>query len=472
MEQKKTKLDYFIESYGAYGLEKDATQVVASRVQFLTASAKLKAAIKKHTAENQGVDISEKVSVLADIKSKKLVTLEKRKAKLVSEYRNKLACTVAGGIVLKISGILNAFEKACANLTFKPTRAVFNTLADVRTTLTSYKYGKRETWEAFIMPDSRLLLSEQSTPVIAWLLSDSVKSVEKCFTALAKFEKSSFPDKIAEFDNLIHKLETNLCKRLHDDLNGALLTSPNQEPEPNWLDAVDIRHVIRGEYVVADIGSESVPVKMLSAREEVQRELAETDVRLAYSLESEECRTGIFANIKAMTRELESGLTNAVDKADFLIGFFNKNRADYLQSYLDRAISTAIKGKGAADKTHLNDLNALLVSYSVMASPNNGESRVVGVLGASELVHYVRFVCPWLSYKANDGGWVESTKWEGLSTAHRGSGFPMVGKDDVCLYPPISLMRYLTVKKTVQAQVRITNRARKRHNENLAKSGK
>lgn len=470
MEPKKTKLDYFIESYSAYGLEKEATQVVASHVQFLVATGKLNEAIKKHTLENPGVDIREKVSVLVGIKAKKQTTLTSRKAKLKAAYKNKLACTVACGLVLKINGILNAFELASSNLTFKPTRTFFDTLADVRETLSNYSFKKRETWDSFVIPDSPLMLSVQSTPIISWLLSDSYKHVELCFTALAKFKKSSQADDVIAFGTLIGKLKTSLCRRLYDDLNGALVTSANQVPEPNWLDTVKITDLIQGEYVSVPIGSEDKPVAMLNAREEVARELAETDTRLAYVLESEECRSGIFAHIKAMTKELESGLSSATDKVDFLISFFNMNRCLYLQAYLDGAIAKAVLGKGNTDKKHLSDLNSLLASYSVIASPNNGEAKNVGVMGASELVHYVKFCCPWLAYKANDGGWYESAKWEGLSTVHKGQGFPVTGNDTICLYPPITLSRYLTVKKTIQLQVRITNRARKRHNDALKPS--
>lgn len=497
MQQKKTKLDGFIEAYASYDLQKEAKDVISSHVQFLKACKTLKAALVKHYGAyfaetfngvkfqfinlspvfcrvyarraNNAPTFAEKVETLSKIRADKLKTLTSRKAKLRAAYKGKLASSVASGIVLKVNGLLNAFEKACANLTFKPSREFFDTLSDVRETLNTVKFGKRETWHGFIIPDSRYLLSTQSMPIVSWLFSDSYKQVETCFTAISKFEKSSQVDKIADFDSIIDKLETSLCKRLHEDLAGKLITHASQTPAPNWLDSVDIKHVIRGEYVTADIGSENVPVKMLSAKEEVSRELAETDVRLSYSLESEACRTGIFAAIKGMTRELESGLVSATDKTGYLISFFNQNRGAYLQAYLDRAISKAIDGKGTADKSHLSDLNSLLASYSVVATPNNGESRVVGVLGASEIAHYVKFCCPWLSFKGNDGGWVESSKWEGPATAHKGSGFPVIGSDNVCLYPPITLHRYLTVKKSIQAQVRITNRARKRHNENLAK---
>lgn len=490
MQQKKTKLDYFIEAYSKFGLEKEATQVVASHVQLLSASGKLKAALAKHYGSHFAETFKSakfqfnspchayvkrahvvpcfnaKVSTLSDIKDKKQKTLVSRKSRLTTSYKSKLAINVASGIILKVSNLLNSFEKSRANLTFKPSREFYDTLADVRATLLAYEFGKRETWEGFTMPDSTLMLSVQSTPIISWLLTDSPKHVETCFTALAKFEKSSQVDKIAEFDAIIDKLETSLCKRLHDDLAGKLLTDASQTPTPNWLDSVDIRHIVRGEYVTAEIGSETTPVKMLNSKEETARELAETDVRLSYSFESEECRTGIFAGIKSLKSAFEAGYKESDDKISYLTSFFTLNRATFLQSYLDSAIAAAIKGKGTADKSHLNDLNTLLSSFSLVISPRNGEQKNVGVLGASEIIHYVKFCAPWLSYKTNDGGWVESSKWEGLATIHRGNGFP-VGNGQPCHYPAITLLRYLTVKKTVQAEVRITNRARKRHNESL-----
>lgn len=490
MEPKKTKLDYFIESYSAYDLNKEAKDVVSSHVQFVKASKAVKTALIKHYgsyfAETfEGIKFqfsvpchayvkrahvvpcfNAKVSTLSVIKDKKQKTLVSRKAKLLASYKGKLASNVASGLVLKINSLLNAYEKASNNLTNKPPRAFFDDLSDVRETLNAVKFCKREAWEGFRMPDSQLMLSMQSTPVVTWLLEDAY-NVETCFNALAKFKKSSQADDVVAFGALIGNLRSSLCGRLYDDLNGALLTSSSQEPAPNWLDSVKITDLVQGEYVSVPIGSEDKPVELLSAREEVQRELAETETRLSYALESEACRVGIFAAIKGMTRDLESGLANATDKTEYLISFFNANRGVYLQAFLDRAIAAAIKGKGQADKKHLNDLNSLLTSYSVIATPNNGESKVVGVMGASELVHYVKFICPWLTYKANDGGFVESVKWEGLATAHRGHGFPVIGSGNVCLYPSITLHRYLQVKKTIQIQVRITNRARKRHNESL-----
>lgn len=500
MQQKKTKLDYFIESYTSYGLQSEAKDVVASHVQSLKASKALTKAKAKHGAayiaekmkgakfapvfcrDNgypvgpvfiframQVPDFSEQCAQLIKIRADKLKTLTSRKKKLKSGYSAKLAKTVSSVIIGHIGEILTEFESASNNLTFKPPMAFHDTLADVRATLLSYTFGKRELWQDFKMPDTQFLLAEQSAPIVDWLVEGSTYTVESCFKAIAKTSKSSQADDVAKFDDVIDKLEKSLCGRLYTDLNGKLVRSVNDPVEVPWLNNVDIKDVIRGEYVVAEIGAENQPVKLLNAREEAARELAETEIRLAYSFESEECRAGIFAGIKSLAKALESGLAESEDKVGFLSRFFVDNRAAFLQSYLDRAIAAAVKGKGTADKSHLADLNTLLTSFSVVISPRNGETKNVGVLGASELVHYIRFFAPWLSYKANDGGWIESTKWEGPVTVHKGNGFP-VGNGTPCLYPPITLTRYLTVKKTIQAEVRITNRARKRHNENLAKT--
>lgn len=485
MEQtsKKTKFDYFIGYYSSINLEKEAKEVVSGHVNMLKASKKLKAAYATHYATYlktlkftacervkpyamQAPNFTAQLETLIKIKGDKKKTLVSRKKKLETAYNAMLASNVAGKVCFKINKLLTAFEKTCNNLTFKPTRAFYETLADVRETLVSRDFNKRDMWQDFTMPDSRLLLSAQSVPVVDWVLEQDY-TVELALLALAKFEKSSQEEDKVKFGGIIGKLRSGLCKRLYEDLNGALLTNASQEPQPNWLDTVSITDVIHGEYVSVPIGSENKPVAMLSAKEELSRELAETDTRLAYSLESESCRTGIFASIKAMTRDLEHGLSAAKDKTDFLISFFNTNRGAYLQSYLDRAVAKAVEGKGKADKSHLSELNSLLTTFSVIATPNNGESKIVGVLGSSELVHYIKFVCPWLTYKANDGGFYEIAKWEGPATVHKGDDFPVTAGDSVCLYPPITLMRYLTVKKSIQAQVRITNRARKRHNEGL-----
>lgn len=485
MEQtiKKTKLDYFIDYYAGVGLEKESKEVVTGHCNYLKASKKLKAAYATHYAgylntlkftlcervkpyASKAPSFTAQLETLAKIKGDKKKTLTQRKKKLDTSYNSKLAANVADQVCFQINQLLTAFEKASNNLTFKPPRSFYETLADVRETLSSYRFNKRELWEDFVMPDSQLMLSVQSRPVVNWAI-ELDNAAELAFLALAKFEKSSNPDDKVKFSGIIGKLKTGLCSRLYDDLNGALLTSPNQTPESNWLDTVSVTDVIRGEYVSVPIGSENLPVALLSAKEEVSRELAETDTRLAYALESESCRSGIFASIKAMTRDLEKGLSEAIDKTDFLISFFNLNKGAYLQAFLDRAIVKAVEGKGKSDKSHLSELNSLLATHSVIATPNNGESKNAGVMGASELVHYIKFTCPWLTYKANDGGFYESAKWEGLATVHKGEGFPVTMGDNVCLYPPITLIRYLTVKKSIQAQVRITNRARKRHNDGL-----
>lgn len=483
MEQtiKKTKFDYYIGYYASVGLEKESKEVVSSHVALIKAAKSLKAARVKHfvasldSAKFERVaklspykvyTVEPKLATLVDILAKKEKTLTQRKKKLATSYNTMLVSNVTSKVCFHIGQVLTAFEKACNNLTFKPTSAFYDTLADVRETLVSYGFSKRELWQGFKMPDSQLMLSVQSTPIVDWVL-ELDNTAELALLALSKFEKSSQPEDKVKFSALIGKLRTGVCARLYDDLNGALLTNAGQEPQPNWLDSVKITDVIRGEYVSVPIGSENVPVAFLSAKEELARELSETDTRLSYSLESESCRTGIFGGIKAMTRELEHGLSAATDKTDFLVSFFNANKGAYLQAFLDRAIAKAVGGKGGADKSHLSELNSLLATYSIIAAPNNGESKNVGVMGASELVHYIKFVCPWLTYKANDGGFYESAKWLGPTTVHKGDGFPVVAGDNVCLYPPITLVRYLTVKKTIQAQVRITNRARKRHNDGL-----
>lgn len=499
MQPKKTKLDYFIESYASCDLQSEAKEVVSSHIQFLKSSKALKKGKAKHYAafiveSTKGAkfapvfcdakgypvgpvyvlraakvpDFNEQLATLIKIKADKFKTLASRKKKLSSMYRAKLAKTVSSGIVRNIGDILAAFESASNNLTFKPSRSFADTLSDVRTTLNTCKFGKRELWQDFKMPDTQLLLAEQSAPIVNWLVEGEPYTVERCFVAIAKTSKSSQVDDVAKFEGVIDKLEKSLCERLYTDLNGRLVRNINDPVDVPWLSDVDIKDVIRGEYVVAEIGAENVPVKMLNSREETARELSETETRLSYSFESEECRVGIFAGIKSVSKALESGLAEADDKVSFLSRFFVDNRAAFLQSYLDKAIAAAIKDKGKADKSHLADLNTLLSSFSLVISPRNGETKNVGVLGASELVHYVKFCCPWLAYKANDGGWYESAKWEGLYTIHKGNGFP-VGNGQPCHYPSITLTRYLTVKKTIQAEVRITNRARKRHNDNLAK---
>lgn len=500
MEPKKTKLDFFIESYASFDLQGEAKDVVASHVQFLKASKALTKAKVKHYATfiaetmkgakfapvfcgakgypvdpvlvlraMQVPDFNEQMATLIKIKADKFKTLASRKKKLSSMYRAKLAKTVSSGIVRNICDILAAFESASNNLTFKPPRAFCDTLSDIRATLNEYKFEKRELWDNFIIPNTRLMLSEQSTPIIEWLVEGEPYTVERCFKAIAKTSKSSATADIEAFDLVINKLETSLCERLYHDLNGKLVRSVNDPVDVPWLSDVDIRDVVRGEYVTAEIGAENQPVKLLNSREETARELAETETRLSYSFESEECRAGIFAGIKTLAKAMEVGLAEADDKVTFLSRFFVENRAAFLQSYLDRAIGEAVKGKGTADKSHLADLNTLLSSFSLVISPRNVEQKNVGVMGASELVHYIKFCAPWLSYKANDGGFYESAKWEGLATVHKGNGFP-VGNGQPCHYPAITLTRYLTVKKTIQAEVRITNRARKRHNDNLAKN--
>lgn len=534
MHPKKTKLDYFIEAYAAHGLQAESKEVVASHVQALKASKALSKAKAKHwgiflsetmkgtkfssmgfvpfevtthacvlsassnlnnvtklfpvrtnlldkiCAENRPVkqifvlravstDFSEQCAPLIKIKADKAKTLANRKKKLSSMYRAKLAKTVSAAAASKIGDILAAFESASNNLTFKPPRAFADTLLDIRATLNEYQFVKRELWSEFVIPDSQFLRSVQSVPVLQWLLGEGPKVVFNCFREIAKTSKSSQVDDIAKFDDVIDKLEKSLCERLYTDLNGKLVRSASDPVDVPWLNDVDIKDVTRGEYVVAEIGAENQPVKLMSSKEEVARELAETEIRLAYSFESEECRAGIFAGIKSLSKALESGLAESEDKVGFLSRFFVDNRAAFLQSYLDRAIAAAVKGKGTADKSHLADLNTLLSSFSLVISPRNGEQKTVGVLGASELIHYVKFCAPWLSYKANDGGWYESAKWEGPTTVHRGNGFP-IGNGQPCHYPAITLTRYLTVKKTIQAEVRITNRARKRHNDNLAKN--
>ena len=500
MQQKKTKLDYFIESNAAYGLQAEAKDVVASHVQYLKACKALEKGKAKHGAayivetmkgakfapvfcgaENRPVkpvyilrgtqtpDFNEQCATLVKIRADKLKTLASRRKKLKSGYSAKLAKNVASGIVRNICDILAAFESASNNLTFKPPVSFRDTLSDVRETLNNYMFGKRELWSEFTMPDSQLLLSVQATPVVSWLVEGEAYTVESCFKAIAKISKSSQAADVAKFDDVIDKLEKALCERLYTDLNGKLVRNVNDPVELPWLNDVNIRDIVRGEYVVAEIGAENVPVKMLNSREETARELSETETRLSYSFESEACREGIFAGIKSLTKALESGLKESDDKISFLSRFFVENRTSFLQSYLDKAIAGAVKGKGGADKSHLADLNTLLSSFSIVISPRNGESKIAGVMGASELVHYVKFCCPWLSYKANDGGWVESQKWEGLATVHKGNGFP-IGNGTPCHYPAITLSRYLVVKKTIQAEIRITNRARKRHNDNLVKT--
>lgn len=485
MEQtaKKTKFDSFIEAYSNVGLEKEAKETVTGHCNYLKAAKKLKTAYATHYANYlkalkftacervkpyamQAPSFTEKLETLVKIVGDKKKTLTQRKKKLAASYNTMLASNVASKACFQINQLLTAFEKACNNLTFKPTRAFFDTLSDVRETLSSYKFNKRDLWQGFKMPDSRLMLSAQSIPVVNWIL-ELDNTAELAFLALAKFEKSSLPDDKVKFSEIIGKLRTGVCARLYEDLNGVLLTNPNQEPQPNWLDGVKITDVIRGEYVSVPIGSENVPVALLSAKEELSRELAETDTRLAYAVEGDDIRTGIFGAIKCMAAELETGLKESNDKVSFLSSFFILNKHKFLQSFLDSAIANAIKGKGSADSNHLADLNTLLSSFSVVINPKNGESRVVGVMGASELANYVKFTCPWLSYKPNDGGFYESAKWLGPATAHKGDGFPLIMSDKVCLYPPITLMRYLTVKKQIQAEVRITNRARKRHNDGL-----
>lgn len=501
MQQKKIKLDFFIEAYASHGLQSEAKDVVASHVQYLKAAKALIKGKTKHYApyiaekmksakfapilcDEKGYpvspvfvlramqipDFSEQVAPLIKIKADKAKTLASRKKKLSSMYRAKLAKTVSSKVASQITNILAAFESASNNLTFKPTVSFHDTLSDIRNTLLSYKFAKRELWQDFKMPDSQLLLSVQSTPVINWFLGEGPKVVVDCFKAIAKTSKSSQVDDVAKFDDVIDNLEKSLCERLYTDLNGKLVRSVN-DPWLNvpWLNDVDIKDIIRGEYVVAEIGAENVALKMLSAKEETARELSETETRLSYSFESEECRAGIFAGIKSLAKALELGLADADDKVGFLSRFFVENRAAFLQSYLDKAIAEAIKGKGGADKKHLADLNTLLSSFSLVVTPKNGEAKITGVLGAGEIVHYVKFCAPWLSYKANDGGFYESQKWEGLPTIHKGNGFP-IGSGTPCHYPAITLTRYLTVKKTIQAEVRITNRARKRRNDNLGKT--
>lgn len=501
MEQtiKKTKFDYFIDYYASVGLEKEAKETVTGHCNYLKASKKLKTAYTKHYADYlktlkftacikpstettsftacecakpyamQVPNFVTQLETLEKIKGDKNKTLTQRKKKLAASYNSKLASSVAGKVCFQINKLLTAFEKACNNLTFKPTRAFYDTLADVRETLSSRGFSKRDLWQDFTMPDSQLMRSIQSIPVVVWVL-ESDYTAELAFLALAKFEKSSNPDDKVKFGNIIGKLKTSLCKRLYDDLNGALLTNASQEPAPNWLDSVKITDVIWGEYVSVPIGSENEPVAMLSSKEEIARELAETATRLAYALEGEDVRTGIFAAIKCMTTELEVGLKESNDKVSFLASFFILNKHKFLQAFLDMAIARAVEGKGSADSNHLADLNTLLSSFSVVINPKNGESRVAGIMGASEIVNYVKFICPWLSYKPNDGGFRESQRWAGLATAHKGDGFPLTINEKVCLYPPITLMRYITVKKQIQAEVRITNRARKRHNEKLKTS--
>lgn len=483
MEQtiKKTKLDYFIGYYSSVNLEKEAKEVVSAHVNMLKAAKSLKAARVKHfvasldSAKFKRVTkfhpyrlytVEPKLATLVDILAKKEKTLASRKKKLAASYNTMLASNVAGKVCFQINQLLTAFEKACNNLTFKPTHAFYETLADVRETLVSYGFNKRDLWQGFNMPDSQLMLSVQSSSVVNWIL-ELDNSAELAFLALAKFEKSSNPDDKVKFSSIIGKLKTGLCSRLYDDLNGALLTSPNQTPEPNWLDTVSVTDVIRGEYVSVPIGSENLPIALLSAKEEVSRELAETDIRLSYALEGDEIRKGIFGGIKAMAAELETGLKNCDDKVRFLTDFFVVNKNKFLQAFIDNAVAKAIESKGNTDSKHLTDLNMLLSSFSVVINPKNGESKVVGALGASDIVNYVKFTCPWLTYKANDGGFCESQRWTGPATAHKGDGFPLVINDKVCLYPPLTLMRYITVKKQIQAEVRITNRARKRHNDGL-----
>lgn len=483
MEQtiKKTKLDYFIDYYAGVGLEKESKEVVTGHCNYLKASKKLKAAYATHYAgylNTLKFTLCERVKpyaskapsftaqTLAKIKGDKKKTLTQRKKKLDTSYNSKLAANVADQVCFQINQLLTAFEKASNNLTFKPPVAFYETLADVRETLVSYGFNKRDLWQGFNMPDSRLMLSVQSSSVVNWIL-ELDNSAELAFLALAKFEKSSNPDDKVKFSGIIGKLKTGLCSRLYDDLNGALVRDTSHEPQPNWLDTVSITDLIRGEYVSVPIGSETLPVALLSAREEVSRELSETDTRLAYALESDDVRKGIFGGIKAMAAELETGLKNCDDKVRFLTDFFVVNKNKFLQAYLDRAVAKAIESKGNTDSKHLTDLNTLLSSFSVVINPKNGESKVVGALGASDIVNYVKFVCPWLSYKPNDGGFCESQRWTGPATAHKGDGFPLVINDKVCLYPPLTLMRYITVKKQIQAEVRITNRARKRHNEKI-----
>lgn len=500
MQQKKTKLDFFIESYEAPGLQKEAKDAVSSHVQFIKSAKALTKAKAKHYAsyivetmkgakfapvlcDEKGYpvgpvfvlravvapDFNEQLATLIKIKADKLKTLSSRRKKLKSGYNEKLAKTVASRVANQITDILTAFESASNNLTFKPPVSFHDTLADVRDTLTAYKFAKRELWSEFNMPDTQFMRSVQSAPVVAWLVGESPKVVESCFKAIAKTSKSSQVDDVAKFDDVVSKLEKSLCERLYTDLNGKLVRNVNEPVESPWLNDVNIRDIIRGEYVIAEIGAENVPVKMLSSKEEVARELAETETRISYSFESEECREGIFAGIKALAKALEVGLAETDDKVSFLTSFFTLNRASFLQSYIDRAIASAVKDKGKADKKHLADLNALLSSFSLVISPRNGEQKNVGVMGASELVHYIKFCAPWLTFKANEGGFYESAKWEGPATIHKGNGFP-VGNGTPCHYPAITLTRYLTVKKTIQAEVRITNRARKRHNENLDKN--
>lgn len=485
MEQtsKKTKFDYFIESYSSVGLEKEAKEAVVGHCNLLKASKKLKAAysthyagylktlkftlcerVKPYAAKNPS--FTAQLETLVKIVGDKKKTLVSRKKKLETAYSTMLASNVVSKACYKINQLLTAFERACNNLTLKPTMAFYDTLADVRETLVSRGFNKRDLWQDFDMPDSQLMLSVQSTPVLDWVI-ESDYTVELAFIALAKFEKSSQDDDKVKFGNIIGKLRTGLCERLYNDLNGALLSGPGQEPQPNWLDSVKITDIIRGEYVSVPIGSENVPVALLTSREEVAKELAETDTRLAYALEGDDVRTGIFGAIKCMAAELDAGLKESNDKVSFLSSFFILNKHKFLQSFLDMAIARAIEGKGSGDNKHLADINTLLSSFSLVINPKNGESRVAGVMGASELVNYIKFTCPWLTYKANDGGFYESAKWVGPATAHKGEGFPLVINEKICLYPPITLTRYLTVKKQIQAEVRITNRARKRHNDGI-----
>lgn len=324
--------------------------------------------------------------------------------------------------------------------------------------LASYECGMNE---YLLTPDFR--------DVCSFLLSKFAPKLVGALEYVRHLDKSAEADDTALHANLL-KVATEyiLPKCFIGDTRNALHTVLTR------LSVEDIKRgevikplIVDGVEVARPLLQTKAELKAASERVTERVEALQDNIVSSHPFDS---RVGIFSGINALTKALESGLKAAKNKAAFTVDFFVSHNRAFLQAALDSAINEAILGACKADKSQLSALNSLVSAFSIEITPNNAQQSSEYILGGADIVRYVQFVCPWLGYKKDDGGFFEKPKSASPKTAHIGPARPIWRgvEGDVVQYPAITLVDYLRLLKTVSKETRVKNQAIRKANAKLS----
>lgn len=405
----------------------------------------------------------------ADTLAKKQTSLTSKKASLSKFEAENSFEAVSASLVLQATRLLETAALANGNILDSEKQIkceFFGALEFVKAKLTAS--GFVGLWVDYLdsLNDNdtgEQLLTADYTAVIDWLGSKYAPSFDGALDYIYKLDKSGSENDISLHENLLAIPQTYA-------LPTALLL-----PLKKLIEGLKLADVKRGDIIAPMLkdGEEvALPLKVvkseLKAAFERQKERVEAVEAAIVGAARFDERQGVFAGVNALNKAVASGLKSSKDKTSFLVDFVLDNQEKFLQAAIDSACKEAIEGKGNNTRC-LEPLNKIVSRLLLEINPKNGESRLEYIFGGGDVVKYVCFVCPWLSYKKGEG-FHEKSRSVCPATAHMGQARPVwrggVEGDVVC-FPPITLTQYLRVVKTVSRETRISNAGIKLYNSKL-----